>query len=142
METAACQRYGDSVIGLMRLIRDLQASSVLTAQQRQAGHTGEYFTLGRHAGLLAELIHCRNVDNFLAYITDLLALIYHHRPEMLKSSEKVEVKFIMQFLSMDDLINALAEKRVQELSYKSFQDLHDYLSSKIGLPLVTTDEGL
>lgn len=95
--------------------------------------------LGRFRQLNMEMTLCREVDNFLAYLTDLLALVFKLRPETLRSSETVPLEFVIQHESMDDLLEALAERRVERLSYSGISDLEKYLSERLGFDLFTAD---
>jgi hypothetical protein len=91
--------------------------------------------LTTHKNLLSELLLCRAVDNFLTYLSEILALIYRTRPETLRSNETVRLDKILQYKSMDELIAALAEKRVNELSYSGLKELSENLSNRLGFPL-------
>jgi hypothetical protein len=88
-----------------------------------------------HKQLLMELLLCRAVDNFLTYLSEILALIYRSRPEMLRSNETIRLEVILEYETMDDLITFLVEKRVNDLSYQGIQKLADYLSNKLGFDL-------
>ena len=88
-----------------------------------------------NTGLITEVVIGRVVDNFLCYITDLLALIYKQRPEMLRSSEQERIDFILQYDSMDELRFALAEKRVERLAYLGLRDLAEHLSAQMNFDL-------
>ena len=85
--------------------------------------------------LRSELILCRAVDGFLKYIADLMALVFVSRPETMKSAETVRLDFILENETMDDLIGALADKRVNDLAYKGMRELSSYLSDRLGLRL-------
>lgn len=98
--------------------------------------------IGQYDGLISEVIICRVVDNFLTFISDLLALIYKYRPEMLKCSEQERLDFILQFDSMDELRMAIAEKRVERLAYLGLRDLSDYLKTNMSFELFLSIESL
>jgi hypothetical protein len=95
--------------------------------------------LEQHSSLIAELLISRMVDNFLAYIGDLLNLIFRTRPETLRSAEKEQLDFILQFSSMEELIHALAEKRVERLAF-STQELFSYFEEKLGFVLFEVED--
>ncbi|MBI3915804.1 MAG: hypothetical protein HY322_02205 [Betaproteobacteria bacterium] len=88
-----------------------------------------------HNELVNEMLVCRVVDNVLTYVTELLALVYGAKPEMLRSSEQERVEFVLQFQTMDELRRALAEKRVERLSYLGFRELSEYLFKEMGFQL-------
>jgi hypothetical protein len=68
------------------------------------------FSLTSHESVLAQMIFCRFTEAYLNYLTDLLALMFQARPELLRSGEQERLDFILQYSSMEDLIRALAEK--------------------------------
>lgn len=94
------------------------------------------FDYEAHESLVQEMIVTRLVDNFLSYLSDLLALIYKTQPAMLKSSEQETLEFILQFDSMDTLRSALAEKRVERLAYLGLRDLQEYLEKQTNFSLL------
>ncbi len=85
--------------------------------------------------ILAEMIWCRGVDNFLTYVSQLLGLIFRSRPEMLRSSKMITLDTVLEFDSMDDLIDHLAEKRVHDLAYAGLASLQETLEREIGFSL-------
>lgn len=89
-----------------------------------------------HESLLNEWVLCRVVDNFEVYLTELLRFLLTYRPEMLSSSdEKVELTFVVG--NMDRLTEALADRKVRELSYRSLASLSDYCQKNWAFPLLT-----
>ncbi len=92
--------------------------------------------------LMHRLLVSSQVDNFLVYLADLLALIFRTRPETLRSSETVRLDVVLHHQTMDDLIADLAERRVHQLSYQGMQDLNQYVADRLGFELFTTDETL
>jgi hypothetical protein len=95
-----------------------------------------------HNSLLLELVLTRTVDNFLCFLTDLLALIYKAKPEMLRSSENEKLDFVLQFPDMDQLRSAIAEKRVERLSYLGLRELSEYIDSQMAFKLFEADDDL
>lgn len=91
---------------------------------------------------LLRMFFCAEVDNFLTYVSQLLALLYRHRPECLKSSETVKIQDVLSHETMPELISMLADKRVQSLAYKSIIDLNDDLSRTIGFGLFEEEKRL
>jgi hypothetical protein len=89
-----------------------------------------------------EMMLVRGIDNFLTYVSQLLALIFIERPETLKSSETVKLEEILQHETMDDLIKRLAERRVERLSYQGMRDLQKDLSDKLGFEIFSSSEAL
>lgn len=84
---------------------------------------------------LSEVVLCRSVDNFLTYIADALLLVFTQRPEALRSGEQVRVDFVLQYSTMDDVLAALAERRVDRLAYKGLRDMAADLTKSLNLSL-------
>lgn len=105
------------------------------SQGKASGLEAFQLELQEHQSILVEVVICRVADNFLCFISDLLALIYKSQPSMLKSSEQERIDFVLQFESMDELRVALAEKRVERLAYLGLKDLADYLATQMGFEL-------
>jgi hypothetical protein len=70
----------------------------------------------KHRTLVFEMTLSRAAENFLAYVTELLVMVFKCRPEMLRSSETVRLDEILRHTSMAELIHELAERRVHQLS--------------------------
>ncbi|MCJ7544720.1 MAG: hypothetical protein MUP47_09205 [Phycisphaerae bacterium] len=92
--------------------------------------------------LLAEMVWCRGVDNFLIYISRLLGLVFRTRPETLRSGKTEYLDVVLSFESMEALIDHLAEKRVHDLAYEGLASLQDTLEKEIGFSLFTNAERL
>lgn len=95
-----------------------------------------------HRSMVLEMMICRGADNFLTYLSDLLALIFGSRPETLMSSETVRLDEVLKHNSMDELIQELVDRKVNQLSYQGMKDLHRYVADKMGLDLYPDDQDL
>lgn len=78
---------------------------------------------------------CAVVDNYLAYISDILTLIFKTKPESLKSSQTMEIEDILQYSSMDELVSHIADRKVNQLAYKGMEELNRDLNKSLGLSL-------
>lgn len=94
----------------------------------------------QHKQVFFEIILARHVENYLVYVSTLLYEIFIQRPETLKSSEKIDIETVLSHTNLESLIHSLAEKKVNELSYKSFIDLNKYFFDKFRLSLVESEE--
>ena len=94
------------------------------------------YDIGLHRQLVYELVTTRFVDNFLSYVTELLELVFHSRPETLRSNEQERLDYILQFESIDTLRRSLAEKRVERLAFMGMRELNDYLKDRLGFVLL------
>jgi len=95
-----------------------------------------------HVPLMLELTYCRVVDNYLAYVSGLLAAIYQAKPEALKSNDHVTMEFILQHTNLEELLGAITEKKVLEISFKGLMDLDKYISKHLGFPLIDNENDL
>src|SRR5690349_22958857 len=85
----------------------------------------------RFGQLFWQMIHCKVADNYLTYISELLALVFTTRPEIL-SGKQVSVESVLKARSTEALISALAEREVNELSYQGMKALSKYLEMRLG----------
>ncbi len=92
--------------------------------------------------VLNQMIVCRCVDNFLTYLSGILFEIYISKPETLRSSEKIEISTVLSFENYEQLVHNIAERRVNELSYKGVEDIADDLLKTIGFNLFDTNDEL
>ena len=102
-------------------------------------------TLRKYRHVVLEMGYVRAVDNYLMYLSDLLALLYAERPETLRamprdarrgtSGESVPIEAIFEHSTMEDLVDTLVERRVTDLSFKGLGALSDYLSGRLGFSL-------
>lgn len=113
--------YGDQYKGLLKGVEENSAVKAL---------------FDFHIKTFFEMILCRGVDNFLTYISQLLALIFISKPETLRSSDKVRVDYVLQHPNMEELIKDLVERRVNDLSYQGMHKLNKHLAEEIGLQLI------
>lgn len=125
----------DARISLAQTIRPSSIEGTNLASQAASDLTS-------HLQLFLQMMLCRAVDNFLTYISQLLSLIFTARPEMLKSGETARLEMILQFKTMEDLIDALVERRVTDLAYQGMRDLAKDLSKRIGFELFERAEDL
>lgn len=95
-----------------------------------------------HGTLVLEMMLCRAADNFLVYITELLAVVFRTRPETLRSSETVRLDAILKHSTMEALVHDLAERRVNRLSYQGMRDLAEYLTDRLSFDLFPKPDDL
>lgn len=98
--------------------------------------------LGFHLQLVIELAYCRFVDRYLLHVSEVLTALFTLRPEMLRSNEKVEIQFILEHTSMEELVKALIERKVTALAFEGMRKLAHYFDGHLKIPLFDTDEQL
>lgn len=96
----------------------------------------------KFARFVCEMMLVRGTDNFLTYVSELLALIFTTRPETLRSAETVKLEEILEHGTMDDLVKRLAERRVERLSYQGMKDLQKDLAEKLDFEIFPSFERL
>ncbi len=96
----------------------------------------------KFARLIYKMQLTRTVDEYLGYVAGLLSAIFIARPEALRSSEKVDVEFVLQHETMTDLVGALAERRVERLAYAGLRDLAASVADRPGLDLFSSEANL
>jgi hypothetical protein len=95
-----------------------------------------------HSAVLEEMLFCRDVNSFLTYLADLTTLIYEKYPKKLPSNKQATYRFCIEHHLAGDLISALAEETVIELTHQSLDHLAKYFLKKLDLVLFTKDSDL
>lgn len=85
----------------------------------------------------SEFTATRYVDNFLAYVSEVVGLLFRLRPGSLSSQEKVSIEEVVKHKSVDSLVAWLADERVNRLSYDGFGKIDSFVSSRFGFSLVS-----
>ena len=96
--------------------------------------------LRKYRQLILQMMLTRGVDNFLSFISELLALVFRTRPETLRTGEHVRVDFVLEHASMEDLIDRLVERRVEQLSFAGMRSLQADLKKTLGFELLQSEE--
>jgi len=90
-----------------------------------------------HSAVLREMVFCRGVNSFLTYLADLMTLIYEKYPKKLPSNKQTTYRFCIEHHMAGDLISALAEETVMELTHQSLDALAKYFKKNLDLVLFT-----
>ena len=101
-----------------------------------AGATREMLLYER---LAAEMYVTRAVGNFLAYLSELLTLVFQARPETLGESS-VTVKEVLEYGTPEALVAAAAERKVNDISQRGMRQLDDYFRRDHQMRLFKSDE--
>jgi hypothetical protein len=89
-----------------------------------------------------QLVAARGAEDFLLYISELLALALRSRPETLRSNEQVRLDLILQHDTMENLVSDLAERKVQSLSFQGMRDVATWVQERLGLKLLSNPVSL
>jgi len=98
-----------------------------------------WLRLNEHRQLQCQMLHNRSVDNFLTYISELMAAVYHKQPNLLKTKDMVAIEDVLKYETKEEFVVALAEKRVQDLAYKGIRELAETLSKSWGVRLFANE---
>ena len=90
----------------------------------------------QHFGRMA---YIRAIDNFITYLKDILAEIVLKKPQILKSKETETLDFILSYDSIEELILAISEKKVEELFYKGINDIQKFFDTRLGVQIFKDD---
>ena len=132
------QHRGFSAIAGLLSVMDAEArQKYLAIVEKGPGKADE---LSRNEGLIFQMLFCRVIDGFLAYLSLLLASILQSKPEVLRSGDSIKVETVLQHDNMEDLIRDLAENKVYELSRKGSAEMERYFSERLGLKVFNADE--
>lgn len=92
--------------------------------------------LKKYFGLILELWLCRLVESYENYLSSILKDVFLCCPQILKSSEVVKLDEVLKYKTMDDFVTEMTEKKVNELSYSSFDDLFDFFDKRLGVKII------
>ncbi|CAL2088171.1 hypothetical protein [Tenacibaculum sp. 190524A05c] len=89
---------------------------------------------------LSSMIYVNTIDNFTTYFKDILSEVVLAKPQILKSQESEKLDFILSHESMDDLINSIASKKIEELFYKGIEDIEKFFKTRLNIDIFKNKE--
>jgi hypothetical protein len=92
-----------------------------------------------HGAVLGEMVFCRSVNSFLTYLADVMTLIYEKYPKKLPSNKQATYRFCVEHHMAGDLVSALAEETVMELTHQSLDTLAKYFKKNLDVVLFTNE---
>ena len=134
-ETLPCKVLGDDLYDLLALIVSIVADQTTLQSHGLPVNSTVTKTL-----LLFDFFLVKAIEVCQTYIAEVLQLIYKKHPASLGGSEKVEFAFVLGFDSIEKLVSAVVEQRVQALSYKSMADLDAYVQKVSGFSLFVNED--
>jgi hypothetical protein len=90
--------------------------------------------------VLDEMLFCRAVNSFLTHLADLMTLIYEKYPKKLPPNKQTTYRFCIDHYLAGDLISALAEETVIELTHQNLDALTKYFKKNLGLVLFAKED--
>ncbi len=89
---------------------------------------------------LSSMIYVKSIDNFITYFKEILSEIVLVKPQILKSQESESLEFILSYDSINELVNAIATKKIEELFYKGIEDIEKFFKSRLGITIFETKD--
>lgn len=89
---------------------------------------------------LSSMMYVNTIDSFTVYFKEILSEVVLTKPQILKSQESEKLDFVLEYESMNDLINAIANKKIEELFYKGIEDIEKFFKNRLGIDIFKTDE--
>ena len=84
--------------------------------------------------LTLEIVLCQNIQNFDAYMTQMLKKIFLKNKAILTISQSaVSMKDILKCQTIEEIIQQVAEKKIRSLGYEGLLDVMKYLNKSLGL---------
>lgn len=96
---------------------------------------GQFLDINYYESPLSSMVYVRAIDNFITYFKEILAEIVQTKPQVLKSQESEKLDFILDYDSMEDLVNAIATKKIEELFYKGIEDIEKFFKNRLGIDI-------
>lgn len=113
---------------LIRYAGDKSKKNVLTKTQSKE--------IEEHLSLVCELVACKSVDNFLIYLSELLALVLSVYPKVLDLSKvQIDLAVVLAQPDIQTIRIMYIERKIREMSYWSLKDLSVYLKEKFKFKL-------
>lgn len=91
--------------------------------------------IDKYPNLLMNMAFIYLVALFDAFLTDVFAAVLIERPEALKSKKQLTYDKILELQQKGELIKFMAQREINELSYKSMADQSNYYKAKFNINL-------
>lgn len=88
---------------------------------------------------LSSMVYTQTIDNLTTYFKDILSEIVKVRPQILKSKDTEKLDFILDYRNMDDLIEAISNKKIEELFYKGIEDIEKYFKDRLNIEIFKSE---
>lgn len=95
----------------------------------------EFLEINYYEKSLSTMMYVKTMDNFENYFKEILAEIVRCEPRVLKSKQTEQLDFILSFDNFNDLIDAIAEKKIESLFYQGIDGIQKFFKDKIGVEI-------
>lgn len=93
-----------------------------------------------YPNLMLRMSYIYLMSLFDAFVSDVLESVIKSRPEMLRSKKQITYEKALEFSSIDEMVEYLARRELNELGYKSIKEQSDYYRERFGI--VLSDSGV
>ncbi len=111
------------------------------AKESLSKNLDTFLNLGFYEEHLCSMIYVSAIDNLTIYFKEILSEVVSAKPQILKSQETERLDFILEYESIGDLINAISDKKIEELFYKGIEDIEKFFKSRLGIDIFKTKIG-
>lgn len=98
----------------------------------------KHIFLASNTEIIDEIIFLRLIDYFNFYVSRVLYEIFKTKSGILEEGEdsvKIKKRDLIKFENNDQIIKFLAERKVDKLTYSSFEDLREYLKKSLKIKI-------
>ncbi|UEQ77462.1 hypothetical protein [Chryseobacterium arthrosphaerae] len=95
----------------------------------------EFLEINYYETTLSTMMYIKTIDNFENYFKEILSEIVISDPRVLKSKETEQLDFILSFKDYQSLINAIANKKIEALFYKSIDGIQNFFKERVGVEI-------
>lgn len=99
-----------------------------------------FLNIGFYEEHLCSMIYVSSIDNLTIYFKEILSEVVSAKPQILKSKETEQLDFILEHDSMEDLINSISDKKIEELFYKGIEDIEKFFKSRLNIDIFKTKQ--
>ncbi len=93
----------------------------------------EFLEINYYENTLSTMMYVKTIDNFENYFKEILSEIVISEPRVLRSKETEQLDFILSFSDYQSLINAIAEKKIENLFYQGIDVIQKFFKERIGV---------
>lgn len=127
--------YNELIIGLPALVKEranAEASEALNRMYRAVTSAfEEQISFDEFKLMWMQILVARNVEAFEYYLSQILMRTFLHRPETLKTSEKVTVREVLETRTMDEFTKWAADRKIVDLSFEGLRGIVRYLQQEL-----------
>ncbi|HYI07802.1 MAG TPA: hypothetical protein VEK57_01920 [Thermoanaerobaculia bacterium] len=139
-------QFGGLLQSLPKLLAEVETSLPHASQELQhlSRHHYREWALVQNDALFVqftdETVLCRLVDAFHIYLADVIRLTLKHEPRLLRSNTVLKAEEILDYNSLDEIVEHLITKKVDELAYRGFHAVLEYVRKGMGATMSLSED--